>query len=198
MPRRPASPNLPPATSLLRYIITSLLRLPKSYAARVALTREARVAAGRSVPESDVSAVPAPESIFCRTRRIDNPNHPRGGIASHPGRGCRIFSRSRNASSTNEIVANSSSKLISELGSRCTAWSRIQVNSRIIPTITSMEFPITPAPAFERSARFATHCEVGGLHFNRSRRNSPSCRALQRPLLGWDLRRVTLGETPKV
>jgi hypothetical protein len=143
MQSQSASTNVPPAASLLRYIINSLL-LFESYAARVAFICED---AGRSGP------VPLP--TFCLTRRIDARNHPRGGMASHPGRGCRIFSRSRKKSSTNEILANSNSRLTTELGVRCTAWSKIQVNSRIIPTMTSMELPITPGTGDQSSARLA-------------------------------------------
>ncbi len=134
--------------SLLPYIIASVLRVRLFYAARVAFICDAE-----DVGRSD----PAPPSFFNRTRRSDDENHPRGGIASHPGRGCRIFSRSRKKSSTNEILANSNSRLTSELGVRCTAWSKIQVNSRIIPTMTSMELPITPGTGVQK---FRTPCST--------------------------------------
>jgi len=141
MPSRSASTTLKPADSPLHCIVASLLRPCFRHAARVAFICDAE-----DVVRSDC----VPPSFFSRARRRDAANHPRGGIASHPGRGCRIFSRSRKKSSTNEILANSNSRLTSELGVRCTAWSKIQVNSRIIPTMTSMELPITPGTGVQK------------------------------------------------
>ena len=49
---------------------------------------------------------------------------------------------------------------------RCSAWSKIQVNNRIIPTMTSMELPITPGTGVQRF-RLAFHdlSKVCGLRF---------------------------------
>ena len=70
--------NLSAGQSLLLYFIASLLRFGTSYAARVAFICEG---VGRSGPDPD------PPSVLCRIRLTDDENHPRGGIASHPGRG---------------------------------------------------------------------------------------------------------------
>jgi hypothetical protein len=181
MPPQPTNALARPAN---RYFFTSLrlyFAFSKPYAARVAFICLMSGDSGRSV------SGPAPPSIFCLTRRIDDPNHPRGGIASHPGCGCRIFSRSRKKSSTNEIVAKSSNIFTSELGVRCIAWSIIHVNNKIIPTITSMEeLPITSATSVRTIRSPIKTSKVCGPRLHRSRRNSPSCRALQLPLLGWE------------
>jgi hypothetical protein len=107
--------NFPPAD---RYIIASLLFyfvfIPCSYAARVAFNFNDAPVFGPSVSDDEALTL-------CLTRRREFAIHPFGGIASHPGRGCRRFSRSRKKSSTNEIVANNNNKLTSELGARCSA-----------------------------------------------------------------------------
>jgi hypothetical protein len=107
--------NFPPDD---RYIITSLLLyfvfMLCSYAARVAFNFNDAPVFGRSDTDDEAPTL-------CRARRREFAIHPFGGIASHPGRGCRRFSRSRKKSSTNEIVANNNNKLTSELGARCSA-----------------------------------------------------------------------------
>ena len=167
--------------------VATLLRVPNPYAARVAFICGD---VGPSGPDPD------PPSVLCRMRLTDDENHPRGGIASHPGRGCRIFSRSRKKSSTNEIVANSSSKFTSELGVRCTAWSKIQVNSRIIPTMTSMELPITPGPGVRTIRSSLIHLKVGGFRLSPVQKKFSVVPrfAATAAWLGIP-RRVTLGET---
>jgi len=184
MQSRPTSRTDPPA------VITSLphcfFTLPfESYAARVAFICD------------DVGRGPAP--ALCRARRTDDANHPRGGIASHPGFGFRIFSRSRKKSSTNEIVANSSNKFTRELGVRCTAWSKIHVNSRIIPTITSMELPITPGTGVRTIRSSQIILKVGGFRLSPVQKKFSVVPrfAATAAWLGI-IRRVTLGETRRV
>jgi hypothetical protein len=184
MQSRPTSRTDPPAviTSLPHCFFTSPF---ESYAARVAFI-------------CDEVGRPGPAPALCRMRRTDVENHPRGGIASHPGFGFRIFSRSRKKSSTNEIVANNSNRFTRELGVRCTAWSNNQVNSRIIPTMTSMELPITPGTGV-RTIRSSQILKVGGFRLSPVQKKFSVVPrfAATAAWLGI-IRRVTLGETQRV
>jgi hypothetical protein len=81
---------------------------------------------------------------------------------------------------------------------RCTAWSNNQVNSRIIPTMTSMELPITPGTGV-RTIRSSQILKVGGFRLSPVQKKFSVVPrfAATAAWLGI-IRRVTLGETQRV